>query len=478
MLEKIVIGWENIEDVFLANLALKRPFVLMGKHGICKTTVAKQISKMYQNDDESHFRFYDATKDDLISIAGIPIPEKLKEGKLEFSHHDRTIWGAKIVVVDEISRAGKENSNLWLEILEEKTCFGKKLQYETFIATMNPETYASTFKMDEALMDRFYAIIPVPDFQKAGAKKFEEVIRLNFEARKNGYELPEIKETMESIQKNYKTLRSDEEFSNGVVEFVARFLEVLLSQQGSGGNPDVNFYVSPRKSIQIPEEIFGICATQMVLKNEPLNKAMVENSAFKALIYTVCIPLQLDEQALKQLFEKLKPLLFRFKMSEADRIRLKLSECNKEGVYRFFLEKHSDIQKHLKADEVEKLVGEQADYTKTRGSEILNFYGALAGMNALDEWKKRIMAQILFAVQQRLAVFRDQTFKRSAIASTEDGVMVGNLKRFFEFFKTMPFPEGATKFVLDEIPENTWGHDPEFKQLPEKFAEFMEKRAK
>ena len=94
MLQKIVVGWENIEDVFLANLAIKKPFILMGKHGICKTTVARSIAKIYQNHDDSHFRFYDATKDDLISIAGIPMPEELKKGRLTFSEHDRSFWKA------------------------------------------------------------------------------------------------------------------------------------------------------------------------------------------------------------------------------------------------------------------------------------------------------------------------------------------------------------------------------------------------
>ncbi|GAI08892.1 unnamed protein product [marine sediment metagenome] len=232
MLEGIVVGWEDIEDVFIANLAMKRPFILVGRHGICKTKVSKEISKIYQNDVDSHFRFYDATKDDLISIAGIPIPEQLKKGKLAFSHHDRTIWEAIVIVVDEISRANKDNSNLWLEILEEHTCFGIKLPYETFIATMNPETYASTFQLDEALIDRFYAVIPVPEFQQAGAGKIAEIIRLNFGDRENGVGVSEIRAKLEVTRENFRKLRSHEEFFEAVVEFVSRFIEVLLSQKG------------------------------------------------------------------------------------------------------------------------------------------------------------------------------------------------------------------------------------------------------
>jgi len=221
MLEGIVVGWEGIEDVFIANLAMKKPFILVGRHGICKTKVSKEIAKIYQNENDSHFRFYDATKDDLISIAGIPIPEQLKKGKLAFSHHDRSIWEARIIVVDEISRANKENSNLWLEILEEHTCFGKKLVYETFISTMNPETYASTMKVDEALIDRFYAVIPVPDFQKSTAKDFRKVIELNLNRSNRDEEnhLPSAKRTLEGIRKQYAKLLENLEFLEGVKDF-------------------------------------------------------------------------------------------------------------------------------------------------------------------------------------------------------------------------------------------------------------------
>jgi len=245
LLETIAVGWEGIEDVFLANLAMKKPFILMGKHGICKTRVSKEIAQIYKNDTDSHFRFYDATKDDLITIAGIPIPEQLKQGKLEFSRRDRSIWEAKIIVVDELTRANKDNQNLWLEILEEHTCFGKKLVYETFLSTMNPETYASTMKVDEALIDRFYAVIPVPDFQKSTAKDFRKVIELNLN-RHNGNEenqIPSAKITLEKIRKQYAKLLKNLEFLEGVKDFVSFFIEanacfstLYLTPQGSSIN--------------------------------------------------------------------------------------------------------------------------------------------------------------------------------------------------------------------------------------------------
>jgi len=452
MLQKIVIGWEDIEDVFLANLAIKKPFILMGKHGICKTTVAREIAKIYKNHDDSHFRFYDATKDDLISIAGIPMPEELKKGRLTFSEHDRSIWKAKIIVVDEISRANKENQNLWLEILEEKTCFGKKLIYETFIATMNPETYASTFKLDEALIDRFYAIMPVPDFQKARASQLEKVIRLNFDNHLNGdAEITIIKENLIAIEKTYKELQDTDQFFSGVTEFVATFFEALLSQRQF----EQGIYLSPRKAIQVTSEILAISAAQMVLKNQKLNKVLTERAALKALIYTIAIPLQLPEVKIRELFEQLKPILFKFNLSPADKIRLELGKLDQMEIYQFFLQNNMKIQEHLAKDEVEKLIGELSQSEIMAKSEILNFYGAVAEMDGLEEWKRKIFGIIIKNVHRQL---ENLCFSVCSLEIVDaKGInLFASIQRFLNSFKTIPFPQANTEFLLDN---NFSGYD-------------------
>jgi len=848
MLEGIVVGWEGIEDVFLANLAMKNPFILVGRHGICKTKVSKEIAKIYQNDTDSHFRFYDATKDDLISIAGIPIPEELKKGKLAFSHHDRTIWEARCIVVDEISRANKENSNLWLEILEEHTCFGVKLPYETFIAslpfeepiiveedgeikhtkigelvekyqkkkekehavyafsfnpitervertkvtaflkhktespiyqlmtesgrrvsvtgshsllkltpsgvklviagslrkgdsiltanrisgfnpksigsskgikisteiawlfgffcaegsafihkrqtgilkngapkisqasivnfsnknrellektariiqevfdvkmgfskdkrtnvwnltvsnpkllgffsscrldklyikgkkgyrkqvpefifqspkpiirhfldgylagdgckahreilawssgsmelrdgiatlfrlfgkkvkiyqqkqrgsrqeiylgyirnvegdsaltmleefrsisnerivqieisppeewvydlevrngdnskfdtflsrdwillhnTMNPETYASTFQLDEALIDRFYAVIPVPDFQQARADEIAEIIKLNFGNRENGVGVTEIRAKLDTARENYAKLRSDEEFFEAVIAFVSRFMEVLLSQ-GKGGGVTIkksggDFFVSPRKAIQTTEEILGICATQMALQNETLSKSIVEDSAYKALIYTICIPMQFEEGGIKKLFEQMKAILFQFNMSEADKIRLKLVG-NEKQVYEYFMKNHEKIQKHLKVDEVEKLVGQLTKFARGE-NKVLDFFHCLSKMSGLEEWKRQLGSEIIIILEKRLKNFSRKMVLDQVIVSKRDVEKFEKLEKFIQSFKTLPFPEEATRFLLEEVPSDPYRPEGWGKELGEKFEQ-------
>ena len=43
MLEEIVAGWDSIEPVFLANVALRKPFILLGRHGVGRPAQASTL---------------------------------------------------------------------------------------------------------------------------------------------------------------------------------------------------------------------------------------------------------------------------------------------------------------------------------------------------------------------------------------------------------------------------------------------------
>ena len=115
ILDAINYGYRQLEPVIVGLMAMHKSFMLIGRHGTGKTRLARALSLGY---GAHGFVFYDATKDDLVSIAGIPDPEALRNGRLRFVPHERAIWDKSTVVVDEITRAGKESQNLWLEILE------------------------------------------------------------------------------------------------------------------------------------------------------------------------------------------------------------------------------------------------------------------------------------------------------------------------------------------------------------------------
>src|SRR6056297_43999 len=222
ILDSINYGYGHLEPMIIGLMAMNRNFLLIGRHGAGKSRLAKVLSQGY---GKQGFVFYDATKDDLISIAGIPNPEAIKNGKLDFTPHQRSIWDKSTVVVDEITRASKENQNLWLEILEERTCFGKPLSYRSLIATANPESYAAAFRLDEALLDRFHAVIPIPELQEnMGLKELETIMGLALNPRPK-VEAETIARLFSEIQAAYKDLHS-----SGAMEKVIAYASRIVSE--------------------------------------------------------------------------------------------------------------------------------------------------------------------------------------------------------------------------------------------------------
>ncbi len=426
MLEKIVIGWQEIEKIFLVNVALCKPFILMGRHGTCKTTVAKELSKIYGEDG---FRFYDATKDDLVRIAGIPMPDKLAEGKLEFSRHDRSIWEARVIVVDELTRANKENQNLWLEILEEKTCFGKALNYETFIATMNPESYASTFKLDEALLDRFYAVVPVPELQKeTSSETYKQLINVNLDKRNNGFNPAEMKEKVERIKENYQRIKENKKICEGIVEYVANFFEVLLSQ--------AECYISPRKTVQLTEEIMALSA----LEEDP------DKSAETALVYTLSIPLKIKPEMLLQIHQNLKPLLRKYSLSETDRVRLEITKLQKpEELIDYLGNNVERVQEFLPFDEFEKLLAK----IDVKEESLLIFHQILQRVKGHEEQKRKTEGKLVLLTAEKIGKIIGILTERE-VYSQKDMEAKEKAGNFMGLLRKLPLSEPIVNFIFSK----------------------------
>jgi MoxR-like ATPase len=430
MLENLVIGWETIEPVFLVNIALNRPFILLGRHGTCKTTCAKEIAKIY---GKKSFRFYDATKDDLISIAGIPIPQRLAKGKLEFSKHDRSIWNAKVIVIDELTRANRENQNLWLEILEEKTCFGRKLYYEALIATMNPESYAATFKLDEALLDRFYAVVPVPDLQKGTTSEtFKKVIRMNMKAQSMNRN--ETNKLIKKIRTTYRTLHGNKDIVNAVSEYVSNYMEILISKTDS--------YISPRKTIHLVEEIMGLgsyykhCGQMNYLSQ----------GAHTALTYVLGIPFKIKPELLMQIHANLKQLLLKKTIDDCARIKLELAKVSGNGALTKYVKKNIErIKRFLPYDETEKLLAQIVDKSDDKNLPVLR--DILNRVNGHEEQKKAIKARILF--YEIKAVDRiQQRFAQYTIRNDMDFELFDRIKSFSHRLKRLPLDKKIERLIF------------------------------
>ena len=167
IISKVAFGWDDIEAAIISFVAAELPFVFQGVHGNAKTTVGKLIGYVYGDDT---FRYFDCSKANLIAMAGFPDAEKMKNGEQAFVPNNRSLIGSdkfkvRVVLLDELTRAPKEAQNLLLEVVENKSVFGIPTGHKICIATMNPETYRSAIKLDQALIDRFVGYLPIPDYK-------------------------------------------------------------------------------------------------------------------------------------------------------------------------------------------------------------------------------------------------------------------------------------------------------------------------
>ncbi len=201
-------GWDDLEPTLLACLARGLNIILLGSHGSGKTSFARFVSAAVAEGNED-FRFikYSMDKENLLSMVGCPNPVDLKAGKLNYATHERSIFNADVILLDEITRAGKENQNMVLEILEEHTVFGQPLKYRFAIATANEETYRGAYKLDAALLDRFVVVLPIPSTDTPGkvfgADEIRKMLMLNQGKRTEnmGASNKKIRTTIEQIRR-------------------------------------------------------------------------------------------------------------------------------------------------------------------------------------------------------------------------------------------------------------------------------------
>jgi hypothetical protein len=229
LLSETVEGYEEIEPCIITALALGANIFIEGRHGTGKTQIGKTLGQAMDKSGRG-FRFFDAPKAGMISIGGLPDMEKSsRTGNLEFIESKQSIWGTKILLVDELPRADKEKQNYWLEIFEERTFQGKPVNYDMAIATGNLATYKGNFEMDLALKSRFLFWLPAPDFQQVDSNDVVSMIRLNLEGGR-----PPIGETGEkvaiainAIRDNYANNMKNDALVDQVATFIGTFTQFI-----------------------------------------------------------------------------------------------------------------------------------------------------------------------------------------------------------------------------------------------------------
>ena len=442
VLDTINFGYDALEPVILGLVALNKSFMLIGRHGTGKTRLARSLSRAFGDDA---FVFYDATKDDLISIAGIPDPEGLKRGTLRFVAHERSIWNKATIVVDEITRAGKESQNLWLEILEQRTCFGLPLAYRTLIATANPESYAAAFQLDEALLDRFHAVIPVPEHQQGvSSDDVKAMIALAARGESGGPEPETLARVFAEIQGAHQAL-IQEGAAARVADYLGKLVPSLLGLLKEQTGP----YMSARTYARnLPETILAIAAYHKAAGSErPLQKAAVE-----ALRYAVATKLQIKPALLDAFHQAASPLLDSAESGEGQRLRLELSAAQTFEQRIAFVQEHwQGIKQSLAADEIEKIFGDLLKGASQKGEQekLVELRDVVQKLGYVGDGLRQVDGRLLIALNGAVSAVMPRL--RALLDSQKDGPQKAkahtNVERFRQMVQLGVFVRSTDKEV-------------------------------
>lgn len=315
IIRKYLYGWDEIEPIILGCVANQMHIMTMGKHGIGKSTFADFVATALGDDGEKKAKtvVYHMQNEDMLSMVGCPMPEELAKGKFEFAIHDRSILDTEVAVFDEVTRAPRETENMVLSILEERRVFGKKLPLKLVIGTCNDATYKGAMKLDAAHMDRYVAMIPIPDMGETearfGAAELEEMIRLNFGARTTDH--TDLRNAVADVRETTKELWANETIKDNVIEFSAKFIGQVMTNMvtlnKSGKKKGDKFYMSLREGTRdFPKVVMACAAYYKAVQGDP---DYLRSGAWEAAKYAIGFKLYFDSEKLKAIYNNLKELL-------------------------------------------------------------------------------------------------------------------------------------------------------------------------
>ncbi len=263
ILRQIVVGYEAIEPCIMAALALEQPIYIESGHGVGKTTLGKFLGKAVDFSGRG-FRFYSCDKAGIVDIAGLPdLDSASKSGKLSFIPHDKSIFGADVIIADELTRASKDRMNGWLEICEEKTYMGIPLKYRLLIATGNNSTYTGTYKFDPALKSRFIFYLPLNNFNRIDAEDVNDMIRLNVGDRDINKLAYDVGEVISYIKEKLDLYKKDPDIQEQIASFISSFIQLVTEKIASSPklSEEPDAYISPREySKQMPLGLMALAA--------------------------------------------------------------------------------------------------------------------------------------------------------------------------------------------------------------------------
>ena len=181
-----IVGMTPIEPVLIAALVTAEPLLLIGPHGTGKSYLLNRVAAALGLEA----RHYNASLLNFDDLVGYPLPGA--DGALEYVRTPASIWDARAVFFDEISRCRIDLQNKLFPIIHERRVQGILLDRLVYRwSAMNPpcrdgaddgaddddaSDYRGSVPLDPALADRFAFVVEVPRWTEFTERQQERVI--------------------------------------------------------------------------------------------------------------------------------------------------------------------------------------------------------------------------------------------------------------------------------------------------------------
>jgi len=274
-----IVGWERLEPVLLAALALEAPVLLVGPHGTAKSLLIERLAGAL----EIGFRHYNASLLSYDDLVGIPMPDE-SGNALRFVGTPGAIWGAGFVLFDEVSRCRPDLQNKLFPVIHERRVAGVELpDLRHRWAAMNPPApedgegagvdpvYLGSEMLDTALADRFAFVVGVPGWRELAP---EDRLRLvvgkgDAQPAAEGAGAAALPVLVEHCA--HALTRVEAETGERIADYVVQLVDLL----GQAELP-----VSPRRARMLARNVAAVHAAQVLLSGPD---AELEASAELAL---------------------------------------------------------------------------------------------------------------------------------------------------------------------------------------------------
>ena len=454
-ISKIAHGWEEIARPLIAFIAAGQSVMLQGMHGNAKTSVAELIGHVY---GENTARYVDCPKANLVSMCGFPDMDKMRAGEQAFVPNNNSLissdkYQVRVVVLDEISRAKKETSNELLELIEKKTIYGIPTGIKVIIATSNPDTYKGATKMDAALLDRFVACLPIPDFKEVTSDDVEKMIQINMDqdtdpdyVKNVGAELRDI---VERVTKKYKELVSDPDVQARISSYVSNLVSMSKAKWNAISAEEAPYISGREASAQLWRAIIALAAYDIEVYGREPTMAYVD-AARDAIKYCWIVKHGMDERFIRSVETVHRDFIFLLRSTAkgpAGKIATAYAKSMTPVAKLNFWEQHlDDITKHCDNIMITEMMsgtigaieeyapvtaGQKANYEKDKLGWRARLYGISKKhkyfANTADSLEGQLVCQLIAGMNANSFSLRDEPFKSALSTDVLDSSNITDL---------------------------------------------------